>query len=453
MCANLPKTTRDEPARPVDWLLLDADWLIACDAEMKCLRGGGVAVEGDRIAAVGDSAELRAGFRGRTEISLAGCLLMPGLVNAHTHAAMSLFRGLADDLPLREWLEEAVFPAEAAFLSPDTVYAGTLLSALEMLKGGVTTFCDGYFFEESAARAARDAGIRAVVGQGIIDFPAPDQPAPGRARERAEAFLSSFTNFTGRVRPSLFCHAPYTCGPETLKWVKAMCRENRILFQTHLSETAGEVENLTAKFGTRPALYLESLGVLDELSLCAHGVWLSEAETAALARTGAGVAHCPESNMKLGSGTAPVPLLAAAGVTLGLGTDGSASNNDQDLFSEMDTAAKLHKVFGNDPTACPARQVLKMATSGGAAALGLGEVAGSIEAGKKADLVALNLGRPHLAPLYDPVSHLVYCAGRSDVRFVWVDGVQLVADGAAVGIDEAEILAEVNGIARRIAKK
>ncbi len=452
MSVNLPRTKSTEPSRLVDWLLLNADWLLACDAEMSLRRRGGVAIEGERIAALGDSADLRAKFRGRSEIDLTGYLVMPGLINTHTHAAMSLFRGLADDLPLREWLEEAVFPAESAFINPDTVYAGTLLSALEMLKGGVTTFCDGYFFEESAARAAREAGMRAVMGQGIIDFPAPDQPDPKRSRQRAEAFLDSFTNFSGRVRPSLFCHAPYTCGPETLKWVKAMCREHRILFQTHLSETAGEVENLTAKYGRRPALYLESLGVLDEFSLCAHGVWLSEGETAALARTGACVAHCPESNMKLGSGVAPVPLLAAQGVKLGLGTDGCASNNDQDLFSEMDTAAKLHKVFGNDPLACPAQQVLKMATMGGATVLGLGEETGSLEAGKKADVIALRLDRPHLIPLYDPVSHLVYCANRSDVRFVWVDGRQLVADGVATGLDEREIIAEVNRIAHKIAK-
>lgn len=430
------------PARQIDWLLYNADWVVTCDSRMSRFCSGAVAVEKDRIVAVGPSAVLRDAFRGRSEIDLGGCLLMPGLVNAHTHAAMSLFRGLADDLPLREWLFDVIFPMEAAFVTPDTVYLGTLLAALEMLKGGTTTFCDGYFFEESAARAAFESGIRAVLGQGILDFPAPDQPDPARFRQRAEAYLASFPTLTGRVRPSLFCHTPSTCAPETLAWVKGLCRENGLLFQTHLSETAGEAEQVEGRFGKRPVHYLMELGVLDNLSLCAHAIWLSEDEIRALAESGAAVANCPESNMKLASGVAPVPALVSAGARVGIGTDGCASNNDLDLFSEMDKAAKLHKVFCLDPLCSPAAQVLASATSGGASAIGLGEETGSLEPGKKADIIAIDLDRPHLVPLYEPVSHLVYSARRSDVKHVWIDGKRLVADGAPLSLNEPDVLAE-----------
>ncbi|MFZ2444781.1 MAG: amidohydrolase [Syntrophobacteraceae bacterium] len=446
------RADRPQPLE-VDWLLFNADWLITCAPGIKSRRGGAVAVRGDRIVAAGDSDKIRTVFRGRSELDLSGHILMPGLVNTHTHAAMSLFRGLADDLPLQKWLEEAVFPAEAAFINPDTVYTGTLLSAVEMLKGGTTTFCDGYFFEESAARAARESGMRAVMGQGILDFPTPDQPDPARARERAEAFLASFPDFAGRVRPSLFCHAPYTCSPETLEWVKKMCRDAGVLFQTHLSETAGEVEEIVRRYGRRPALHLESLGILDELTLCAHGIWLSQDEIDALAGSGASISHCPESAMKLASGTAPLPALIAAGVKVGLGTDGCASNNDLDLFAEMDTAAKLHKVFENDPLACPAERALRMATAGAAAALGLGAETGSIELGKKADIIAIDCNQPHLLPMYDPVSHVVYSARRSDVRFVWVDGAQVVAGGVVLTADEAAVIAEANRVGREIARR
>ena len=244
MSGNSPKKREGEQVREVDWLLFDADWLVACDSAMNRFRSGAVAIEGDRLAAAGPSGEMRSLFRGRAEVDLSGYLLMPGLTNTHTHAAMSLFRGAGDDLPLSKWLEQIIFPLENAFVNPDSVYLGTLLSTVEMLKSGTTSFCDGYFFEESAARAAVHSGIRAVMGQGILDFPTPDLPDPMNFQSRAEAFLSKFPAQTDRVRPSLFCHAPYTCGPETLKRVKELCRSLKILFQTHLSETAGEIDEI-----------------------------------------------------------------------------------------------------------------------------------------------------------------------------------------------------------------
>ncbi len=452
MSGNSPNSAGTE-AREVDWLLFNADWLVVCDSGMNRFRSGAVAIEADRIVSVGPSDELKRTFRGRREMNLGGHLLMPGLVNTHTHAAMSLFRGLADDLPLRNWLEDIIFPAEATWIDGDAVYLGTILSALEMLKGGTTTFCDGYFFEERAAEAALESGIRAVLGQGILDFPAPDQPDPARWRERTDSFLSFFPGKTDRIRPSLFCHAPYTCGPETMQNVKALCRENDILFQTHLSESSGEVGEILARYSKRPVIYLAELGILDELTLCAHGIWLSAEERAGLAAAKTSIAHCPESNMKLGSGVAPLTALFRSGVRVGLGTDGCASNNDLDLFTEMDKAAKLAKVFDNDPLACPAEQTLSMATLTGASTLGLAAEVGSIETGKKADLIALDLDQPHLTPLYDPVSHLVYSARGSDVRFVWVDGQLVVAKGSVLTIDEPGVLAEARRMAGRIARR
>jgi 5-methylthioadenosine/S-adenosylhomocysteine deaminase len=440
-------------AREVDWLLFNIDWLVACDPGMTRLRSGAVAIEGNRLAAVGPSRELLDCFRGRTEADLSGCLLMPGLINTHTHAAMSLFRGAADDLPLNDWLEKIIFPLEKTFVNPESVYLGTLLSAVEMLKSGTTTFCDGYFFEESAAGAARHAGIRGVMGQGVLDFPSPDLPDPSKFQSRAEAFLSSLNDSSGRVRPSLFCHAPYTCGPQTLTRVKELCRSHKIVFQTHLSETAAEVDEIVKKYGRRPAMLLDSLGILDKLTLCAHGIWLSNEEILAIAKSGASISHCPESNMKLGSGVAPVPEMISLGVKVGLGTDGCASNNDLDLFSEIDFAAKVHKVFKKDPLACPAEQALIMATLGGASALGLEQEIGSIEPGKKADLIALNLRQPHLAPVYDPVSHIVYAARGSDVRFVWVDGQQVVKQGCLLTVDETGVLSEAKRMGDEISRK
>lgn len=451
MSGNAPKKAASDSPREVDWLLCNADWLITCDSKMSRYRRGAVAIDNDILAAAGDTEGLRAMFRARREIDLSGHILMPGLINAHTHAAMTLFRGIADDVRLQEWLEKVIFPAEAAFIRSDTVYTGTLLAVLEMLKGGTTTFCDGYFHEKSAARAARESGIRAVLGQGVLDFPTPDQPDPSRAMETAAAFLSSFENSTARVRPSLFCHAAYSCSPETLTAVKKLCRKNGILFQTHLAETSTEAAEIQKRYGTSPAGHMESLGILDELTLCAHGVWLSPEDIGKLARHGSSVAHCPESNMKLASGVAPLTALNAWGIKIGLGTDGCASNNDLDLFSEMRMAALLHKVVQSDPLACPASMALSMATSMGAAVLGLADITGSLEAGKKADLIAIDINQPHLAPIFDPVSHIVYSARKSDVSYVWVDGTLLVENGNALTINENEVLAEANRLGSLIA--
>jgi 5-methylthioadenosine/S-adenosylhomocysteine deaminase len=320
-----------------------------------------------------------------------------------------------------------------------------------MLLNGVTTFCDGYFFEGEAARAALEAGIRAVLGQGVLDFPTPDQPDPARARESVEAFLEAFpTGAGGRLRPSLFCHSPYTCGPDTLRWVKAVCREREILFQIHLSETAPEVEALTRERGERPVAYLDRLGILDEKTLCAHAVWVDSAEIELLAARGATISHNAESNMKLASGVADVPRFLEAGCRVGLGTDGCASNNDLDLFSEMGRVARLHKVFRQDPVVSSAEQVLRMATRDGAETLGWGAALGRLEAGAKADLAAVDLNQPHLTPLFDPISHIVYAMRGSDVRHVWVDGRLVVESGRVLTVSVADVLREAKRLAGKV---
>jgi len=433
-----------------DWLLVDADWVVTCDESMQCIECGSVAIDGDTLVAIGPTDQVRSAYRGRQELNLRGYMVLPGLVNTHTHAAMSCLRGLGDDLPLQRWLHEVIFPAEARHVNPEFVYWGTLLAAVEMLQNGVTTFCDGYFFEESAARAVEQAGARAILGQGLLDFPSPDLPDPSRSRRRAEEFLQSFPRGETRLRPSLFCHAPYTCGPETLQWVKALCREHDMIFQLHLSETAAEVEQITRLYKEKPVFYLDRLNILDSMTVCAHAVWLQPDEIELLAVRQVGVSHNAESNMKLASGVAPVPAMLKAGVRIGLGTDSCASNNDLDLLSEMDKVAKLHKVFQRDPVVCAAPQVLTLATRGGAAVLNWDEEIGSLEVGKKADLIAIDLRQPHLTPLYDPISHLVYTTKGSDVRHVWVDGRRTVADGRISTLDVAEVINEVTRIARKI---
>jgi 5-methylthioadenosine/S-adenosylhomocysteine deaminase len=447
-----PSTPEDLslPPRKVDWLLTNISWLVTCDGEMRRFRSGALAIDGSDLLAVGPADQVQQRFRGRSEMDLAGFLVLPGLINTHTHAAMTCFRGLADDLPLLSWLYEVIVPAEAVHVNPEMVYWGTLLAGVEMLKNGVTTFCDGYFFEEAAARAALDCGMRAILGQGVLDFPTPDQPDPSRSRERVESFLRSFPGSTDRLRPSIFCHAPYTCHAETLQWAKSLSKEHGMLFQIHLSETAAEVEGIIQEHGERPSLYLDRLGILDAQTLCAHAVWLEPEEIQLLATRQVRISHNAESNMKLGSGIAPIPQMLTAGIKIGLGTDGCASNNNLDLFSEMDKVAKLHKVIHRNPIVCPAPQVLAMATRGGAAALGWDDQIGSLEVGKKADLIAIDCNQPHLTPLYDPASHLVYAVKGSDVRHVWVNGEQVVRDRRVLKANEAEVIAAVKALANKM---
>ena len=410
---------------------------------------GALAVSNGGITALGPKAQIENSFEARRTIDAGGGLIMPGLVNAHTHAPMALFRGLADDLPLKVWLEEYIFPAEARWVDPDFVYWGALLACAEMIRSGTTTLGDGYFFEEHVARAVQQAGLRAVLGQGILDFPNPGSPSPAESLKKAEAFLQQ-SRISSLIHPALFPHSLYTCSPGLLKQCQNLAELYGVPLIIHLAETQMELKEVYKKYGQSPVNHMENLGLLSSSLIACHCVWLTETEMDLLARRGVKVVHNPESNMKLASGVAPVPELLARGVPVGLGTDGCASNNNLDLFQEMDTAAKLHKVHRLDPTVMPSDKVLHMATLGGAKVLGLDKEIGSLEVGKKADIIILDLNRPHLQPIYNFASHLVYSATGADVRDVIIDGQLVMEKRKLLTLDEEKILYEARQWSRRI---
>jgi len=386
-------------------------------------------------------------------IDATGHLIIPGLVNTHTHLPMVLFRGLADDLPLMNWLNDYIFPAEARYINRQTVHAGSVLAIAEMIQAGTTTFCDGYFFEDTIALAAMDSGMRGVVAQGFIDLPTPDQPDPSRKREKAERFIDRWQNRSPLITPALVCHSAYTCSPETLQTIKGVSRLTGTTFHIHLAETREEVAFLQDRFGKKPVAHLRDLGLLDEMTVAAHCIWLEDDELDLLARHRVKVAHDPESNMKLGAGVAPVAQMLRMGIEVGLGTDGCASNNNLDLFGEMGMCARLQKIWTMDPTVLPAEQVLEMATIGGARVLGISSEIGSIVPGKWADIVLLAMNKPHLTPLYNPFSQVVYAASGADVATVLIGGKVVMRDRRLQTLDVEEAMANVRTIAASIQEK
>jgi 5-methylthioadenosine/S-adenosylhomocysteine deaminase len=380
---------------------------------------------------------------GEKIIDARGGIIMPGLVNTHTHLPMALFRGLADDLPLSKWLNEYIFPAEANHIHPESVRIGALLSSAEMLLSGTTTCCDGYFHEDHVAAAMNEIGMRGILGQGVIDFPAPGVPKPEDNVNNAIKFLQKWKNISSLITPSVFCHSPYTCSGSTLTKAKDAADAKGVLFQIHAAETKDEYAFVQTKHHTTPVKYLDKIGIIDQNTLLVHAVWLDDDDIEIIAKRGASVSHNPGSNMKLASGIAPVPELFKAGVTVGLGTDGCASNNNLDLFSEMNTTAKLHKVNAMNPTLMDAVTVLKMATIQGAKALSLDSIIGSLEIGKKADVIVIDTRKPHLVPIYNPISHMVYAAQGSDVQDVIVNGRLLVKDRKLLTINIDDIIEKV----------
>jgi 5-methylthioadenosine/S-adenosylhomocysteine deaminase len=413
--------------RSID-LLINAQWVIPIEPEGVTLPQHSVAIDGGRIVAVLASELARTSFQPRQTVDLPHHVLLPGLVNAHCHAAMTLLRGIADDLPLMRWLQEAIWPAETRHVSHAFVRDGTLLAAAEMLKGGITTCNDMYFHPDAAAEAFDLAGIRGVVGITVIDFPTPyasdvdDYFRKGlAARERWQHHpLLSFT---------LAPHAPYTVCDENLLRCASLAAELDLPIHMHIHETAGEVEDALNRSGCRPLDRLAALGLLGPNLIAVHAVHLTPSEMELLARHRCNVAHCPTSNMKLASGIAPVAPLLAAGVPVALGTDGAASNNRLDLFQEMRQASLLAKVSTKDASAVPVHRALRMATLDGAEALGLGHLIGSLVPGKSADLCAVAIQSPETRPCYDPASHLLYVTGREHVTDVWVAGQRRVQQG------------------------
>lgn len=426
-------------AEPADWIW-SGRFVITMDAQRRVIPNGAVAVRGDRIVGVGTKTEIDARFQPYQRLDRPDAILAPGLINTHTHAAMSLLRGLADDLNLQDWLNKFIFPAESKNLSRDYVRWGTRLGVLEMLLGGTTTFTDMYYYEGVVAEVAKEAGMRGVLGETIIGFPVPDAKTPAAALRFTESYLQRFRN-DPLIVPAVAPHALYTNSDQTLKAARALANKYHAPLLIHLSETKKENDDELAKRHTTPAQTLDALGEFNGRTVAAHCVWVNDADMAILKARGVGVAHCPSSNMKLASGVAPVVKMRAMGIAVGLGPDGPAgSNNDFDLFEEMDLAAKLAKVTSMDPQALPASAALEMATIGGARVLGLEKEIGSLEPGKRADMIQVRLDRPNAVPIYDPVSQMVYALKAEDVRDVMVNGRPVVRDARILTLDEPQIL-------------
>ncbi|MGW5610283.1 amidohydrolase [Streptomyces sp. NPDC003753] len=431
-------------SEPVDLLVHGGDVLTVDDAG-SVVREGAVAVRDGEIIAVGPAGELRARYAAEEEIDAGGCLVLPGLVNAHTHLAMTLLRGSADDVTLQGFLER-VLRREVELLSPEHVAAGVRAAVAESVRAGVTSALDMYWFHEAAERVAQEAGWRLLAGPTFMDVAgSPDGRAYGERMEWARRDLAARSGERPGFRPVVFAHSAYTVSPDQLTGIAALAREFGALLHLHAAENATEVATVEARYGRRPVELLDSLGVLGPDVLLAHAVDLTGPEIAALAGSGTAVAHCPVSNLKLGCGIAPVPRLLDAGVTVGLGTDGAVSSNTLDVFDAMRQAALVHKAAG-DPTAVDAEQAVRMATIEGARALGLGDRLGSLEAGKRADLIVLDLGRPHLRPRHDVWSTLAYAAHSADVRDTVVDGRILMRDRVLTTLDEAAALAELEAV-------
>ena len=413
------------------------------------IADGALAIAGDSIVKTGSASDIKGQFAARQIIEADNCLVMPGLVNGHTHAAMSCFRGIADDLELMSWLNNYIFPAEAKNVDPELVYWGSLLANAEMIKSGTTTFCDMYLFEEETAQAARQAGMRCLLGEGLFDFPSPNAQTPTEALAYARKLLDKWSN-DPLINFFIAPHSLYTCSQSVLVAAKKLADEYQVLYGLHLLENEAERIQLHNKYGKKALFFLMERGYLTERFLSFHCVCVDYEDMRLLADHGCRVVHNPESNMKLASGVAPVTAMMKVGVSLGLGTDGCASNNNLDMFQEMDTAAKLHKVSCLDPTVMDARTVIRLATCDGAQVLGLGDITGSLEAGKKADIIIIDLNKPHLTPLYNEYSHIVYAVGGGDVDTVLINGKVIMRKRQLLTINEGAVIAKVNEIARRI---
>jgi 5-methylthioadenosine/S-adenosylhomocysteine deaminase len=429
-----------------------ARYVVTMDPARRIIENGAVAVRGERIVGVGPRGEIDRRFQAKRRLDRGEALIAPGFVNTHAHAPMSLLRGLADDLPLQEWLEKHIFPAEAKNVDAEFVRWGTRLACLEMMLSGTTTYTDMYYFEEVVAEATKEAGMRGVLGQTIIGFPVPDAKTTAEGLRRTERFLARFKG-DPLIVPAVAPHAVYTNSDETLQACRRLADKHGAPLLIHLSETRRENEELRAKRGVTPTQLLEKLGVLAGRTVAAHAVWLDEADMRTLAARGVGVAHCPSSNTKLASGVAPVTRMLSFDIAVGLGTDGPAgSNNDFDLLEEADLAAKLQKVTLGDPQALPAAAALEMLTIRGARALGLEKEIGSLEPGKRADMIVMRLDRPNAAPLYDVASQMIYALKGADVRDVMVNGRAIVRDSESLTLDRAAILAKAAEYRRQVSE-
>jgi 5-methylthioadenosine/S-adenosylhomocysteine deaminase len=442
-------TIAAQPARRAISVIVIGGTVITQNAARQILSPGAVAIDSSDIVEVGAPDVIAAKYQARETVDARGQVVLPGLINAHTHAPMVMYRGLADDLALMDWLQKYIFPAEAKTVSPELVRIGTRLAALEMIESGTTTFADMYYFEEEIAKAAFGAGLRGVLGETIIQFPVADAKTPAEGLARAERFIREFKD-NGLIVPAVAPHALYTNDKTTLVASAALGRKYDVPILIHFAETEDEVRTVREQYELTPTAFLESIGFWGPKTLGAHGVWVTDDDIAILKRRGVGVAHNPESNMKLASGAAPVTKYLAAGVALGLGTDGAASNNDLDMFEAMRQAAFLAKHATKDPTAVSAKTALDLATVGGARALAMERLIGSLEAGKRADVITVSMREARQTPLYDPISHLVYVTRGDDVRTTIVNGKILMKDRQVRTLDRATVIADANRLAAKV---
>jgi len=434
----------------VDLLVLGGT-IVTMDSARQVIDDGGIAVRAGRIVAIGSRAQIEARYTSRQRVNATGKLITPGLINGHTHIPMVLFRGLADDLDLQEWLTKYIFPAEAKNVTEDFVRVGTRLGLAEMIRGGTTTYCDMYYFEDAIAEETSKAGVRGVLGETVIDFPVADNKTNAEAMTYVEKFVSRWKG-NDLIVPAIAPHAPYTVSEDHLKAVRAFSDRTGAAIVTHVSETKRELDDSIKAKGASPVAYLERIGFLSERVIAAHMVWPQGSDIEILKKRRVGVVHNPQSNMKLASGVAPVPKMMEQGVLLGLGTDGAASNNDLNMWEEMDTVAKLHKVFSGDPKVISAQQAFELATIRGAQALHLEKEIGSLEAGKRADLLLIERDSLNQIPLYNIYSDLVYATKASDVEGVIINGRVVMQNRRLLTLDEVSIKRDARTYRERIIK-
>ncbi len=443
---------------PENSVVKDADIIITnalvvtMDSSFRVIPSGGVAIKADKIIAVGDSKEILQAYQAPIVLDGTKKLLMPGLINCHTHSPMTIFRGYADDMPLKKWLYEYIFPVESAFINPETVQLGTRLAVAEMLRSGTTTFNDMYYYIDEMVDVVENTGIRAFLSHGLIDFPVPGCPDPEFGFRFTEEMIQTY-NYHPRINVGVAVHANYSSAGEIYRKGHSLAAKYGVHFHTHLAETRWEFDLVQKEYGVTPVKYLDNLGVLDEHMVAAHCVHLTEEDIDILAEKRVGVAHNPQCNMKLASGVAPIPALLQRGVRVGIGTDGVASNNDLDLFDEMRTAAFLHKLNGNDPSLMDARTVLEMGTIGGARMLRADDQIGSVEVGKQADMIMLNLDQPHAHPIYNIYSLIIYSLRGADVDTSIVGGKVLMLNGNLMTLNEHSLYEQVEALAEKVNQK
>jgi 5-methylthioadenosine/S-adenosylhomocysteine deaminase len=444
------KVKKGIPMQDIDVLITGGTALLL-DSQNTAINESSVAIKGSDIEAIGTAEELAQKYKAKKTIDARNSLVMPGFVNCHTHAAMTCFRGIADDLALMDWLNNYIFPAEARNVNEHLAYWGSLLANAEMIKSGTTTFCDMYIFEEETARAAKESGMRCLIGEVLFDFPSSNVKSPPEGLAYTRNLIEKWQS-DPLINIIVEPHALYTCSPALLADCKKLADYYQVPLGMHLLENKAEKMQLQEKFGKGAVAFLRDTGCLDERLIAFHCVYLSEEDRKMFADSGCKVSHNPASNMKLASGVAPVPDMLEAGITVGLGTDGCASNNTLDIIKEMSTAAKLHKVARLDPTVMDALTVVRMATIEGARALGMEKITGSLEVGKKADIIIIGLNKPHLTPLYSEYSHLVYAASGADVDTVLINGRIVMENRRLLTIDETEVMGRVREIAVNISK-